>query len=89
MTKGQFIDRIAGTTGLTKKDTEALVGAMFAAVGEAVREEKRFAWPGFGTFTVRERSARRGRNPRTGEPLEVAASRTVGFKPAPGLKERL
>ena len=89
MTKGQFIDQIAGAGGLSKKDTEAILAAAFATVGKAVREEKRFSYPGFGTFTLQERSARKGRNPRTGDDIQIKASRTVGFKPAPALKDSL
>ena len=89
MTKTQLIDRVAGAGGLSKKDAEALVDAVFAAVGQAVREEKRFSYPGFGTFTLQERSARKGRNPRTGDDIQIKASRTVGFKPSPSLKDTL
>ena len=89
MTKAQLIDQVAGAGDLSKKDAEALVHAVFAAVGKAVREEKRFSYPGFGTFTLQERSARKGRNPRTGDDIQIKASRTVGFKPAPALKDSL
>ena len=89
MTKAQLIDRVAGAGGLSRKEAEALVDALFAAVGKAVREEKRFSYPRFGTFTLQERSARKGRNPRTGDDIQIKASRTVGFKPAPTLKDSL
>ena len=86
MTKAQFIDEVAVSGGLTKKDAEAVLGAVFAIMGKAVRDQKRFSYPGFGTFILRERAARKGRNPRTGEPMALKASRTVGFKPAPALR---
>jgi len=89
MTKTQFIDRVAASGGLSKKDAESVLEAVFATMSKAVCEEKRFSYPGFGTFTVKDRAARQGRNPRTGETMAVEASRTVGFKPAPGLKDRL
>ena len=89
MTKGQFIDRVAGAGGLSKKDAETILAAAFETVSKAVREEKRFSYPGFGTFTLQERSARKGRNPRTGADIQIKASRTVGFKPAPALKDGL
>ena len=54
-----------------------------------IKKEKRFAYPGFGTFTVRARKARTGRNPQTGEAIKIKASKTVGFKPAPTLKNTL
>jgi len=89
MTKGQFIDRVAGAGGLSKKDAETILAAAFETVSKAVREEKRFSYPGFGTFTLQERSARKGRNPRTGADIQIKASRTVGFKPPPALKDSL
>ena len=89
MTRAEFIGQIAVSAGLSKKDTEAVVEAMFATVSRQVREGKRFAYPGFGTFKVQERAARTGRHPGTGEEIQVKASRTVNFKPAPGLKQSL
>ena len=91
MTKSEFVDQVvrASGGGLSKKDTESVVGAAFEVMGKAISKEKRFAFPGFGTFTVRERSARKGRNPRTGESIAVKASRTVGFKPSPSFKDVL
>lgn len=88
MKKGEFVKAVvAGSeTKLSGRDVEKVVEAAFREMGRAVSAEGRFAWPGFGTFTVRERSARQGRNPRTGEDMKVAASRTVGFKAAPSLK---
>ena len=89
MTKAEFVDRVARSVRLTKKDTEAILETAFATMSLAIREEKRFSYPRFGTFALRERKARRGRNPRTGEIMAVKASRSVGFKPAPALRERL
>jgi len=85
MNKGEFVK--AGVNGsetqLTAKDAAKLVDAVFREMGQAVSGEGRFAWPGFGTFTVTERATRQGRNPRTGEAM------TVAFKPAPALKGAL
>lgn len=89
MTKTQFVDRVAKRGGLLKKDAEVVLAAVFDIVSKAVREEKRFSYPGFGTFTVKERAARLGRNPRTGEAMAVKASRSVGFKAAPALRDSL
>ena len=88
MTRKELIDRVVecSEAGLSKKDAGVLLDAVFGAMGRAICEEKRFAWPGFGTFTVRERAARSGRNPRTGAVMDIEASRTVGFKAAPGLR---
>ena len=91
MTKPEFINEVVRTSGggLSKKDTEALVDAAFGVVGKAIRDQKRFAYPGFGTFTVKQRAARTGRNPRTGAAIKLKASQTVAFKPAPTLKGSL
>ena len=91
MAKADLIDAIRDRADqpLTKKATGELVDALFGVVGDAIRENGRFSYPGFGTFTVKDRAARTGRNPRTGQSIQIDASRTVGFKPAPGLKEDL
>jgi len=91
MTKAELIDKVAGTEGLdlSKTAVEGLVDAVFGTIAGAIKKEKRFSYPGFGTFTVRSRKARKGRNPQTGEEIRIKASKTVGFKPAPSLKDSL
>ena len=91
MTKPEFVDQVvkASGGGLTKKDTNSVLDAAFEVMGRAIGEDKRFTYPGFGTFTVKERSARKGRNPQTGKEIRIKASRTVSFKPAPSLKDAL
>lgn len=91
MTKAELIDAVkaSGPEGMTKKDTAALVDAVFSTLRDAIRNDQRFSYPGFGTFTVKSRKARDGRNPRTGAPIRIPASKTVGFKPAPKFKEVL
>ena len=91
MKKAELISQVVKDSGtpLSKQDTATILDAAFVAIGEAIRDDKRFAWPGFGTFTVRERVARKGRNPRTGKQISIKASRTVTFKPAPSLKQGL
>lgn len=87
MTKAQLIEEIAKKNdGLSKKAIEGIVDAAFAEMARSLKKEKRFSFPGFGTFTVRKRKARKGRNPKTGEEIKIPASKTVGFKPAPTLK---
>ena len=56
---------------------------------KAIKKDKRFSYPGFGTFTVKKRKARKGRNPKTGEIIDIAPTRTVAFKPAPNFKASL
>jgi DNA-binding protein HU-beta len=66
-----------------------VVDTTFDVLGKSIKKAGRFAYPGFGTFTVRNRKARKGRNPRTGEIITIKPSKTVGFKAAPALKKSL
>ena len=90
MTKAEFIDAIMKTKGapeLTKKDATFIIEAVFGQMKKTVKKEGKFAMAGFGTFTKKKRKARKGRNPRTGETIKIAASTTVAFKPAADLKK--
>jgi DNA-binding protein HU-beta len=89
MTKGELIEAVAKNAKLNKKTAAEAVDATFETVAKAIRKSKRFQVPGFGTFTVRSRKARKGRNPQNGAVINIRASRTVGFKPAPDLKKSL
>ena len=90
MTKAELLDRIAkANKDLTKKQVSGVVDAVFATMGEAVKKDGQFSYPGFGSFKVRKRKAREGRNPQTGETIKIKASKTVGFKPAKAFKETL
>jgi DNA-binding protein HU-beta len=91
MTKQDLIDAVAESAGedVSKAAVKEIIDATFEEIAKAIKKEKRFQVPGFGTFTVRQRKARTGRNPKTGETLKIKASKTVGFKPAPSLKEKL
>ncbi len=93
MTKAELIDRVANaiskSTEISKKATGQIIDLTFAEVAKALKKEKRFAYPGFGTFNVKTRKARKGRNPQTGEVIQIKASRTVSFKPAPELKKKI
>ena len=91
MTKAEFVDQVAKASGvdLSKKDAAGILDTVFSVIGQTIKDENRFSYPGFGTFTVKERSARKGRNPRTGDAIDIKASKTVGFKPAPSLKQSL
>ena len=91
MTRKQLIDRVVQSSEvrLSKGAAGQFLDALCGSMGRSVRETGRFGWPGFGTFTVKQRAARQGRNPRTGEVMEVKASSTVSFKPAPALKGKL
>jgi DNA-binding protein HU-beta len=89
MTKQDLIDTVAKTTGLSKRGSAAAVEATIAGITKGIKRDKRLALSGFGTFIVRSRAPRSGRNPRTGELIQIGASKTVGFKPAPALKTEL
>jgi len=92
VTKDELITAIIKSckdSNLSKRLTGDVLDAAFENMSKAIKKEKRFAYPGFGTFTVRSRKARKGRNPQTGEEIKIKASKTVGFKPAPTLKNSL
>ncbi|MBW2703766.1 MAG: HU family DNA-binding protein [Deltaproteobacteria bacterium] len=92
MTKSELINAIQKTKGLpelSKKATGEIVDAVFETLSKAIKKDKRFVYPGFGTFTVRKRKARKGRNPQTGEQIKISATKTVTFKPAPTFKKVL
>lgn len=92
MTKDELISTVTKSCkdpALSKRLANDVIDATFDSIGKAIKKEKRFAYPGFGTFTVRSRKARKGRNPQTGEEIKIKASKTVGFKPAPALKSSL
>src|SRR6266496_3777501 len=89
MTKGDLVEKVAKAGQLSKKAAEFAVDTTFETIGRSIKKEKRFQFPGFGTFTVRGRKAREGRNPQTGAIIHIKASRTVAFKHAPALKKEL
>lgn len=90
MTKADLIEKVQATRpDLSKRQVSELVDAVFDHLARAIRKDKRFSMPGFGTFVVKRRAGRIGRNPQTGAAIEIAPSKTVGFKPAPELKKAL
>jgi DNA-binding protein HU-beta len=91
MTKSELIDAVHSALEgrYTKKDTGTAVQAVFDAVAAGIQQGGRISYPDFGTFTVKERAAREGVNPRTKAKLKIAASKSVGFKAAPKFKEGL
>jgi len=92
MTKDELIVSVMKTckdNGLTKRLTIDILNSTFKTIGKAIKKDKRFSYPGFGTFTERKRKSRMGRNPQTGETIKISASKSVGFKASPKLKESL
>jgi DNA-binding protein HU-beta len=74
---------------ISKRLASKILDAAFENINRTIKKNKRFSYPGFGTFTIRNRKARKGRNPQTGEEIQIKASKTVSFKPAPKLKNSL
>ncbi|HTP51732.1 MAG TPA: HU family DNA-binding protein [Anaeromyxobacteraceae bacterium] len=90
MTKAGLIEKVqASHSDLSKRQVALLVDAIFDQLARAIRKDKRFAMPGFGTFTVKRRAGRVGRNPRTGVEIQIAPTKTINFRPAPELKSAL
>ena len=87
MNKSELIDAVAAAADLSKASAGRAVDAMVASVGEALKEGDQVVLVGFGTFSVKQRAARTGRNPRTGEPLEIKAANVPGFKAGKALKD--
>jgi DNA-binding protein HU-beta len=86
VTKSELVDQVADRTGLTKSDTARTVDAVLQTLEEALRRGSEVTLSGFGKFHVGERGARQGVNPRTGERIQIAASRVPRFTPGSGLK---
>lgn len=87
MNKRDLAHIVAYETNLTRAGAAAAVDALFNAVGAALKDGARVQIAGFGTFSVRERQARMGRNPRTGEPVSIPAAKAPAFKASKALKE--
>jgi nucleoid DNA-binding protein len=89
MTKNDIVVKIAGETGQSYKQVRRVVQRTFDCVIEALAEEGKIELRNFGVFKVRRRKARKARNPRTGEPVQVEARNTVVFKPGLLMQERI
>ena len=87
MNKADLVAKVAEKAGLTKKDAEKAINAFVASVQEALVKKDKVQLIGFGTFEVKERAARTGRNPQTGEAIKIAASKAPVFKVGKALKD--
>jgi integration host factor subunit beta len=87
MTKADLVNEVARLVDLTKKDSEVIVDEVLDSLVEALNRGEKIELRGFGSFRVRQRLARRGRNPKTGESVEIPAKRVPYFKPGKELKE--
>ncbi|PTL40376.1 MAG: HU family DNA-binding protein [Alkalicoccus sp.] len=87
MNKTELINAVAEKTDLSKKDATGAVDAVFDIITDALQKQEKVQLIGFGNFEVRERAARKGRNPQTGEEIEIPASNVPAFKPGKALKD--
>ena len=87
MNKAELASHVAAETSATRAAAERMVGAVFSAIGDALARDEPVAIAGFGKFAVRSRGARSGRNPQTGEPVAIAASKVPSFKAAKALRD--
>lgn len=89
MNKTDLVNEVAGKAEMTKKDAEKVINAFFTTVEEALKSGDKIQLIGFGTFEVRSRQARKGRNPQTGAEIDIPAARVPAFKPGKALKDAL
>jgi DNA-binding protein HU-beta len=89
MTKAELVEAVADQTRMTKKAVAEFIDVVFDNIGGAVKKDSRFSYPGFGTWSMRTRKARKIRNPQTNEIMKLKATKTIGFRPAKELKETL
>ena len=89
MTKPQLIDRIAAAADRPKVDVETVVESLLGEIGKVLQSGERVDLRGFGSFVVKDKQARQGRNPKTGETIQIAARKAVAFKPSKELSDRL
>jgi nucleoid DNA-binding protein len=89
MNKGQLIEAVASELGESRALASRALDAVLGGITVGIRTDESVTIPGFGTFTRKNRPPRKGRNPVTGEPIEIKASTTVGFRPSQSLKEEV
>ena len=87
MNKAEFIEAVAGASDLSRADAGRAVDAVIATISRALKKGDTITLVGFGTFDVRKRAARTGRNPRTGEAIKIKASKNPAFKAGKALKD--
>jgi len=89
MNKAQLIEEVSDKTGLTKKDVRTVVDAVMETIANSLEKGEKVTLVGFGTFQVMQRKARRGRNPQTGEEIQISAKKVPKFVPGKGLREKV
>lgn len=89
MNKGELVDQIAAKANVTKKDADLVLTAMLEVILESVAKGEKVTLVGFGTFEARDRQAREGRNPSTGKPIKIPATRVPAFSAGKQFKEKV
>lgn len=89
MTKAEIVERVYESVGISKRESAEIVAMVFETIRETLENGENVKISGFGNFTLREKKARRGRNPQTGDEIEISARRVLTFKPSQVLKKGL
>ena len=89
MNKGELVDKVAETTGVTKKEADAVITATVESIMEAVADGDKVTLVGFGSFEPRDRKEREGRNPKTGDTMTIPATRVPAFSAGKGFKDKV
>ena len=89
MNKAELVEEVSGEAGLTKRETQKVIDAIIATIGDTLAAGEKVTLVGFGTFGMRQRKARTGRNPQTGATIQIPAKRVAKFLPGRTLKERV
>ncbi len=95
MKKSELIEKVSKSASMatnkeiSKKAVDTVLSDTLKLIAKTVKKDGRFSYPGFGTFSLTSRKARKGRNPQTGESIKIKASKSIKFKPAPGIKNSL
>ena len=89
MNKAELVEKVSNQTGLTRKTSREAIDAVISALTDPLAREEKVTLVGLGTFQVTERKARRGKNPRTGEEIQIPAKKVPKFRPGKGLREKV
>jgi len=89
MTRADIVDKIHKEVGFSKREIKTIVDSIFDIIKQTLQREDKIVISGFGNFIIRNKKPRRGRNPQTGEDLEISARRILTFKPSPGFRANL
>ena len=89
MNKAELVEEVSGEVGLSNRETQKVIDAIIGTIGDALGAGEKVTLVGFGTFSVRQRMARAGRNPQTGATLQIPAKKVARFLPGKSLRENV